>query len=172
MEIEINGTATAVHVDPAMPLLWVLRDILGLTGTKFGCGVGDCGACIVVVDGAALPSCVLPMSAMAGRRISTIEMLAAPRTDPGMRRVLEALRDAWIEEQVTQCGYCQPGMLMAALALLLDDPTPDDDAIAGRIGVLCRCGTYQRVGDAIHGAAHRLADTRDRAVDEAVKKQP
>lgn len=157
MEIEINGTPTAVHVDPAMPLLWVLRDSLGLTGTKFGCGVGACGVCTVVVDGMAMPSCLVPVSAMAGRRVATIEMLAAPRGDPRLRRVLGALREAWIEEQVVQCGYCQPGMLMAALALMLEQPVPDDDAIAARINVLCRCGTYQRVRDAIHGAARRLA---------------
>lgn len=157
MEIEINGSPAAVKVDPAMPLLWVLRDIIGLTGTKFGCGVGACGACTVVVDGEATRSCTVPVSAMAGRRVSTIELLGAPRADPRTRRVLEALREAWVEEQVVQCGYCQPGMLMSALGLLLEEPAPDDAMIAARMTVLCRCGTYQRVGDAIRGAARRLA---------------
>lgn len=157
MEIEINGSPAAAHVDPAMPLLWVLRDIVGLTGTKFGCGVGACGACTVVVDGVATRSCLVPVSAMAGRRVSTIEMLGSSRGDPRIRRVLEALRDAWIEEQVAQCGYCQPGMLMSALGLLLEEPAPADDMIAERMTVLCRCGTYQRVGDAIRVAARRLA---------------
>lgn len=157
MEIEINGSPVAVRVDPAMPLLWVLRDIVGLTGTKFGCGTGACGACTVIVDGHAMRSCVVPVSAMAGRKVSTIEMLASPQDDARMRRVMEALREAWIDEQVAQCGYCQSGMLMAALGLLLEDPDPDDDAISRRMTVLCRCGTYQRVRAAIHVAARRLA---------------
>ena len=157
MEIEINGSPVAVRVDPAMPLLWVLRDIVGLTGTKFGCGTGACGACTVIVDGHAMRSCVVPVSATAGRKVSTIEMLASPQDDARMRRVMEALREAWIDEQVAQCGYCQSGMLMAALGLLLEDPDPDDDAISRRMTVLCRCGTYQRVRAAIHVAARRLA---------------
>jgi isoquinoline 1-oxidoreductase alpha subunit len=162
MEIEINGSPVAVRVDPAMPLLWVLRDVVGLTGTKYGCGTGACGACTVVVDGRATRSCVLPVAAMDGRRVWTIELLAAPAGEPGPRRMLEALRDAWVEEQVAQCGYCQPGMLMAALGVLLEDPAPADDAIAARMTVLCRCGTYQRVRAAIHAAARRLAQTGSR----------
>jgi isoquinoline 1-oxidoreductase alpha subunit len=157
MEIEINGSPVSVRVDPAMPLLWVLRDALGLTGTKYGCGTGACGACTVIVDGRAMRSCVVPVSAMAGRRVATIEMLAAPEGDPRTRRVLESLREAWIEEQVAQCGYCQPGMIMCAAGLLLEDPAPDDDTISERMTVLCRCGTYQRVRAAIDVAARRLA---------------
>ena len=157
MEIEINGSPVAVRADPAMPLLWVLRDIVGLTGTKFGCGTGACGACTVIVDGLAMRSCVVPVSSMAGRSVSTIELLASSRGDARTRRVLEALREAWIDEQVAQCGYCQPGLLMAALGLLLEDPAPGDEAISRRMTVLCRCGTYQRVHAAILAAARRLA---------------
>lgn len=157
MEIEINGSPVSVRVDPAMPLLWVLRDALGLTGTKYGCGTGACGACTVIVDGRAMRSCVVPVSAMAGRRVATIEMLAAPEGDPRTRRVLESLREAWIEEQVAQCGYCQPGMIMAAAAFLKDTPNPTEDDIKAGITNLCRCGTYPRIKKAILRAA---ADAR------------
>lgn len=146
MEFVINGTPTPVSVDGGMPLLWVLRDVLNLTGTKFGCGVAACGACTVRVNGQPTRSCVTPASAVAGQRIQTIEGLAGPTG-------LHPLQQAWIAEQVPQCGYCQSGMLMAAAALLDAKPRPTDADIDAAITNLCRCGTYQRVRAAIHRAA-------------------
>jgi len=133
-------------VDPAMPLLWVLRDVLNLTGTKFGCGVAACGACTVLVDGAALRSCVTPLAAVAGKRVTTIEALGTT-TRP------HPLQTAWIAHQVPQCGYCQSGMLMAAAALLATHPVPTDADIEAAVTNLCRCGTYPRIRAAIHSAA-------------------
>ncbi len=150
MELQINGTATQVGVDPNMPLLWVLRDVLNLTGTKFGCGVAACGACTVRVDGQAVRSCVTPLATVAGKGIQTIEGLGAPDQ-------LHPLQAAWIAEQVPQCGYCQSGMLMAAAALLAKKPRPADAEIDEAITNLCRCGTYQRVRAAIHRAAAAMA---------------
>ena len=132
-----------------MPLLWVLRDELGHTGTKFGCGVAACGACTVHIDDAAVRSCVMPIAAVAGRRVRTIEA----KDDA----VLSALQAAWIAQQVPQCGYCQSGMLMAAAALLRAVPQPSDADIDGAVTNLCRCGTYQRVRAGIHAAAKALA---------------
>lgn len=146
MELVVNGTRTPVAVDGAMPLLWVLRDVLKLTGTKFGCGVAACGACTVRVNGQPVRSCVTPASAVAGQRIQTIEGLAGPTG-------LHPLQQAWVAEQVPQCGYCQSGMLMAAAALLDAKPHPTDADIDAAITNLCRCGTYQRVRAAIHRAA-------------------
>jgi isoquinoline 1-oxidoreductase subunit alpha len=146
VEFVINGTPTPVSVDGGMPLLWVLRDVLNLTGTKFGCGVAACGACTVRVNGQPTRSCVTPASAVAGQRIQTIEGLAGPAG-------LHPLQQAWIAEQVPQCGYCQSGMLMAAAALLDAKPRPTDADIDAAITNLCRCGTYQRVRAAIHRAA-------------------
>lgn len=146
MELVVNGTRTPVAVDGAMPLLWVLRDVLNLTGTKFGCGVAACGACTVRVNGQPVRSCVTPASAVAGQRIQTIEGLAGPTG-------LHPLQQAWVAEQVPQCGYCQSGMLMAAAALLDAKPHPTDADIDAAITNLCRCGTYQRVRAAIHRAA-------------------
>lgn len=146
MELVINGTRTPVAVDGAMPLLWVLRDVLKLTGTKFGCGVAACGACTVRLNGQAVRSCVIPVSAVADQRVQTIEGLAGPTG-------LHPLQQAWIAEQVPQCGYCQSGMLMAAAALLDAKPRPTDADIDAAITNLCRCGTYQRVRAAIHRAA-------------------
>lgn len=146
MELQINGKGVLVDVDPGMPLLWVLRDVLNLTGTKFGCGIAACGACTVRVDGQAVRSCVTPASTMAGKRIVTIEALGTPeRPHP--------LQTAWIAEQVPQCGYCQSGMLMAAAALLYRKPQPTDADIDAAMTNICRCGTYQRVRAAIHRAA-------------------
>ncbi|HJW11031.1 MAG TPA: (2Fe-2S)-binding protein [Albitalea sp.] len=149
MEISVNGQTRALPdaaVDPSMPLLWVLRDVLNLTGTKFGCGVAACGACTVQLDGQAVRSCVTPLSAVAGREVKTIEALGSTaRPHP--------LQAAWIAHQVPQCGYCQSGMLMAAAALLDKNPHPSDADIDAAITNLCRCGTYQRVRDAIHSAA-------------------
>jgi isoquinoline 1-oxidoreductase alpha subunit len=143
----------AVDVDPSMPLLWVLRDVLNLTGTKFGCGVAACGACTVRVDGAPVRSCVTPVSATASRGIQTIEGL-------GTVQKPHPLQQAWIAEQVPQCGYCQSGMLMAAASLLDKNPRPTDADIDAAITNICRCGTYQRVRAAIHRAAAELSQGR------------
>jgi isoquinoline 1-oxidoreductase alpha subunit len=146
VELNINGRPVQADAEPDMPLLWVLRDVLDMTGTKFGCGVAACGACTVRVDGQATRSCVTPVRAVAGKRIVTIEGLGtASRPHP--------LQAAWIAEQVPQCGYCQSGMLMAAAALLERKPKPTDAEIDEAITNLCRCGTYQRVKAAIRRAA-------------------
>ena len=150
MQLNINGENRSAKADPAMPLLWVLRDELNLTGTKFGCGIAACGACTVHVDGQAVRSCVLPVSAVVHQKIRTIESLGtADQPHP--------LQVAWIAEQVPQCGYCQSGMLMAAAALLAHNPRPSDADIDAAITNLCRCGTYQRVRAAIHRAAQSMA---------------
>jgi isoquinoline 1-oxidoreductase alpha subunit len=148
MQLTINGRAEALpaDLDPAMPLLWVLRDVLGLTGTKFGCGIGACGACTVHVEANAARSCVLPLSAVAGKAVRTIEGL-------GTRETPHALQRAWVEHQVPQCGYGPRGMLLAAAALLGARPRPSDAEIDAAMTNLCRCGTYPRVRAAIHGAA-------------------
>lgn len=142
---QLNGRSVSADVEDDMPLLWVLRDELGLMGTKFGCGVAACGACTVHLDGQAVRSCVMPMVAVDGHAVHTIER----DDDP----VLARLRSAWITHQVPQCGYCQSGMLMAASALLRQIPNPTDADIDGAMTNICRCGTYQRVRAAIHAAA-------------------
>ena len=152
MEVSINGQTQSLsdtEVDLRMPLLWVLRDVLSLTGTKFGCGVAACGACTVHVDGQALRSCVTPLSAVAGKSVRTIEAL-------GSKEQPHPLQKAWLAHQVPQCGYCQSGMLMAAAALLAKNPNPSDADIDAAITNLCRCGTYPRVRDAIKTAAREL----------------
>lgn len=146
MQLTINGRTVEADAEPAMPLLWVLRDVLGMTGTKYGCGVSACGACTVRVDDQPVRSCVTPVSAVAGRKILTIEGLGTPAAP-------HRLQAAWIAEQVPQCGYCQSGMLMAAAALLERKPRPSDADIDEAITNLCRCGTYQRVRAAIKRAA-------------------
>jgi isoquinoline 1-oxidoreductase alpha subunit len=146
VELKINGKTVQAEADPNMPLLWVLRDVLNLTGTKFGCGVAACGACTVRVDGQAVRSCVTPAASVAGKSIQTIEGLGSPQQP----HVLQA---AWIAEQVPQCGYCQSGMLMAAAALLERKPRPTDADIDEAMTNICRCGTYQRVRLAIKRAA-------------------
>jgi len=142
----LNGKAVSLDVEPEMPLLWVLRDELGLTGTKFGCGVAACGACTVHIDGEAVRSCSFQAGEADGREVTTIEALAR-----GER--LHAVQQAWIKHQVPQCGYCQSGMLMAAAALLAENPSPSDDEIDEAMTNVCRCGTYNRVRAAIHDAA-------------------
>jgi isoquinoline 1-oxidoreductase alpha subunit len=144
--LTINGHAQQVDVDPDTPLLWVLRDTLGLTGTKYGCGIAQCGACTVHIDGVATRSCSVPVSAVGARSITTIEGLAANGT-------LHKVQQAWIDNDVPQCGYCQSGMIMAVAALLKDNPTPADADIDSTITNICRCGTYQQVREAIHAAA-------------------
>jgi isoquinoline 1-oxidoreductase alpha subunit len=146
VDLNVNGARLQVQADPAMPLLWVLRDLLEMTGTKFGCGVAACGACTVRIDGQAVRSCVTPVGSVAGKAIQTIEGLAT-----GGR--VHPLQAAWIAEQVPQCGYCQSGMLMAAAALIEKKPKPTDADIDEAITNLCRCGTYQRVRAAIKRAA-------------------
>jgi isoquinoline 1-oxidoreductase alpha subunit len=149
MELDVNGqtrTLDPALADPQMPLLWALRDLLGLTGTKYGCGVAACGACTVHVDERPVRACVVPLGAVAGRKVRTIEGLGAPGA-------LHRLQRAWIEHQVPQCGYCQSGLLMAAAALLERSPEPADDEIDAALGNLCRCGTYPRVKAAIRAVA-------------------
>jgi len=142
----VNGKVRSVDVSPDTPLLWVLRDVLNLTGTKFGCGAALCGACTVHVDGEATRSCVTPVEMVEGKKITTIEGLSADRSHP--------LQQAWIAEQVPQCGYCQSGMLMTAAELLARKPQPTDEDIDAALGGhICRCGTYQRIRRAIHRAA-------------------
>ena len=150
MELQINGQRVQADADPATPLLWVLRDQLNLTGTKFGCGIAACGACTVHVDGQAVRSCVTPVSAVQGKDVRTIESLGSPEHP-------HVLQQAWIAEQVPQCGYCQSGMLMAASALLARTPHPTDADIDAAMSNICRCGTYQRVRAAIHRAANGTA---------------
>jgi isoquinoline 1-oxidoreductase subunit alpha len=145
-ELDVNGVRHTVHVDADVPLLWVVRDYLGLTGTKFGCGQSLCGACTVHVDGQPIRSCVVPIADAAGRKITTIEGLSPKRDHP--------LQRAWAECDVPQCGYCQSGQIMTAAALLRDNPRPSDDEIrAAMSGNLCRCGTYCRIRKAIKQAA-------------------
>ena len=144
--INVNGKAVEVDVDPDTPLLWVLRDVLGLTGTKFGCGMALCGACTVHLEGIATRSCQTPISAIGDRPVTTIEGLAKDRSHP--------VQQAWIELDVPQCGYCQSGQIMSASALLATKPNPSDaDIDAAMAGNICRCGTYQRIRAAIHRAA-------------------
>jgi isoquinoline 1-oxidoreductase alpha subunit len=144
-KFSVNGRAVTVDADVDTPLLWALRDHLGLTGTKFGCGIAACGACTVHVDGQNVRSCSLPLGAVAGKHVVTIEGLARDRAHP--------LQQAWIEQQVPQCGYCQSGMIMAAAALIKQKPHPTDEEIDAAMTNLCRCGTYSRVRSAIHRAA-------------------
>lgn len=146
MKLRINNNDYEVTSDPDTPLLWVLRDELKLTGTKFGCGKGFCGTCTVLIDGSALKSCVLPISILSGREIMTIEGLG----ENGLHKV----QQAWIELGVSQCGYCQPGQIMTAVGLLNEVPNPSDTVINGVMSdVVCRCGTYNKIREAIHLAA-------------------
>ncbi len=150
--LRVNGSEKKVSVSPETPLLWVLRDTLELTGTKFGCGAGLCGACTVHVDGNPIRSCSTPVSQVAGKSVTTIEGLAA--SDGLAAGQLHILQAAWIAEEVPQCGYCQTGQIMSAAALLAKTPHPTDEQITQAMnGNLCRCGTYERIRKAIHGAA-------------------
>jgi isoquinoline 1-oxidoreductase subunit alpha len=146
-ELIINGETHQVDVPADMPLLWVLRDILGLTGTKFGCGIAQCGACTVHLGGNAVRSCLLPASSVAGQQITTIEAIGATSTGAKVQK-------SWLDHEVVQCGYCQSGQIMAATALLNANPKPTDaDIDMALSGNICRCGTYVRIREAIHGAA-------------------
>ncbi|HUF77153.1 MAG TPA: (2Fe-2S)-binding protein [Longimicrobiales bacterium] len=146
IELTLNGTPTSLDVAPATPLLWAIREQAGLTGTKFGCGIGACGACTVHLDGMPVRSCSVPVSSAAGRSVTTIEGLAA-------EGVLHPVQQAWIDNQVPQCGYCQSGMIMAVAALLERSGTPTDEEIDAAVTNICRCGTYVRIRGAIHAAA-------------------
>lgn len=144
--LDVNGHAYTVVVPPTMPLLWVLRDVIGLTGTKYGCGISQCGACTVLLNGAAIRSCVTPVSEVGDGAVTTIEGLSSDGT--------HRLQQAWIAEDVPQCGYCQSGQIMAAAALLATHPAPSDaDIDTAMAGVICRCGTYDRIRKAIHHAS-------------------
>jgi isoquinoline 1-oxidoreductase subunit alpha len=148
--LTVNGSPRSVEVSPDTPLLWVLRDTLGLTGTKFGCGIGACGACTVLLDGEPVRSCSTAVSAAAGRSVTTLEGLAADAGHPVLK--------AWVADEVPQCGYCQPGQILAAAALLKRIPSPTDaDIDSAMAGNLCRCGTYNRIRRAIHHAAGEVA---------------
>lgn len=151
VSFQLNGHPQSVDVAPDTPLLWVLRDTLGMTGTKYGCGIAQCGACTVHLDGAAIRSCVTPIASIAGKHITTIEGLSPDRSHPVQR--------AWIAEQVPQCGYCQSGQIMSAVALLAQNPAPTDaDIDAAMSGNICRCGTYPRIRRAIREAARHAKE--------------
>jgi isoquinoline 1-oxidoreductase alpha subunit len=151
ISLEVNGNKYDFDVDPDTPLLWVLRETLGLTGTKYGCGMALCGACTVHVEGEAVRSCVTPVSSVNGKKITTIEGI-------GTTRIGQAVQKAWIVKDVPQCGYCQSGQIMEAVALLKKNPRPNDtDIDRAMSGIICRCGTYQRIRRAIHHAAKRMA---------------
>ena len=150
MKLNVNGRVHDVDVEPDMPLLWVLRDVLKMAGTKYGCGIAQCGACTVHLDGDATRSCVTPVGTVGTKKVVTIEGLGKP----GLHRV----QKAWIENEVPQCGYCQTGMIMSAAALLAKKPRPNDDDIEQAMTNLCRCGTYARVRKAIHSLAGNKAD--------------
>ena len=145
MQLNVNGRTHEVDVEPDMPLLWAVREVLGLTGTKFGCGIAQCGACTMHIDGEPVRSCSIPVSAAAGRRVVTIEGLSADSSHP--------VQKAWVALDVPQCGYCQSGQIMAAAALLRKNPKPTDKDIDEAMTNICRCGTYQRIRAAIHMAA-------------------
>ncbi len=147
--VSVNGQVHEVDVEPDTPLLWVLRDTIGLTGSKYGCGIGQCGACTVHLAGVPTRSCQIPIAAVGSRAVTTIEALAA-------NGKLHPVQQAWLEHDVPQCGYCQSGMIMAAVALLRDKPKPTDAEIDATITNICRCGTYQRIRAAIHAAARAM----------------
>ena len=152
MQLTVNGTQHDIEVEPDMPLLWVLRDVLHITGPKYGCGVAQCGACTVHVDGMAVRSCQLPIGDLEGGEVTTIEGLGQPDA-------LHAVQQAWVDHQVAQCGYCQAGQIMQAAALLKDNPAPSDQDIDEAMsGNLCRCGTYPRIRAAVHTAATLLQE--------------
>ena len=149
ISLKVNGSAYKLNIDPETPLLWVLREHLGLNGTKYSCGIAECGACAVHVDGEVVLSCTIPVREVEDSEITTIEAFKG--------KVANALRQAWIEEDVPQCGYCQPGQIMTAAALLFEKPNPTDADINEALsGVLCRCGTYQAIRRAIHRAAQEI----------------
>ena len=153
IRLTINGRSIEAGDSPNTPLLWVLRDTLGLTGTKFGCGIAHCGACTVMVEGNAVRSCVTPLERVAGKKVTTVEGLSSDNSHP--------VQKAWIDEQVAQCGYCQPGQMMSAAALLATNTNPTDEDIDNALsGNICRCGTYVRIRKAVHRAAEQMRGGR------------
>ena len=155
IRLTVNGREHGLEIDPDTPLLWVLRDHLGLMGTKYSCGIGECGACTVLLDGEAVTSCTLPLGQAAGKAVTTIEGLDSP--------VGRALKEAWVAEDVPQCGYCQPGQIITAAALLERAPQPDNDQIEQAMsGVLCRCGTYRAIGRAVRRAAKEVGHGQEK----------
>lgn len=155
-QFTLNGKPTQLDTEADMPLLWAIRDLLGMTGTKYGCGQGLCGACTVHIDGVAVRSCMMPMGAVEGKNITTIEGLGADKLHP--------VQQAWIDNNVPQCGYCQPGQIMSASALLAQNPSPTDSDIDNAMaGNLCRCGTYVRIRKAIHDAADIMQNKKTAA---------
>ena len=152
-QFTLNGKTIELDAEPDMPLLWAIRDLLGMTGTKYGCGQGLCGACTVHIDGTAMRSCITPVSAVAGKAVTTIEGLSSDGSHP--------VQQAWLQNNVPQCGYCQPGQIMSASALLASNPSPTDaDIDSAMSGNLCRCGTYVRIRQAIHTAAAKMASVK------------
>lgn len=160
IELSINGHSHRVDVEPEMPLLWVLRNELGLTGSKYGCGIGMCGACTVQVDGRAVRSCVMPVSAAQGAQVTTIEGLTENAA------ALNIVQQAWVEHQIPQCGYCQPGMIMAVTALLQQPGTPDPDSVQRSLTNICRCGTYPRISRAIADLVTNAAPLQQELQDQ------
>ena len=162
MQLTVNNKVHTIDVEPEMPLLWALREVLGMTGTKYGCGIAACGACTVHIDGAPVRSCAMPVSAVGNKRITTIEGLSADTS--------HAVQKAWATLDVPQCGYCQSGQIMAAVALLNKKPKPTDKDIDDAMSNICRCGTYQRIRAAIHLAAKEATNTRRAATDAAISE--
>ena len=160
MKLNVNSQVHEIDVEPEMPLLWTLRELLGMTGTKYGCGIAACGACTVHIDGLPVRSCAMPVSAVGSKRITTIEGLSADSS--------HAVQKAWAALDVPQCGYCQSGQIMAAVALLKKTPKPTDKDIDAAMSNICRCGTYQRVRAAIHLAAKEIGSTRRSAASADV----
>ena len=160
MKLNVNNQVHEIDVEPEMPLLWALREALGMTGTKYGCGIAACGACTVHIDGLPVRSCSMPVSAVGNKRITTIEGLSADTS--------HAVQKAWAALDVPQCGYCQSGQIMAAVALLKKTPKPTDQEIDAAMSNICRCGTYQRIRAAVHMAANDVAATRRAANDSTV----
>ncbi|GAB5453235.1 MAG: (2Fe-2S)-binding protein [Halioglobus sp.] len=161
VNLTINGKSVSLDVDPDTPLLWVIRETVGLTGTKFGCGVAQCGACTLHLNGAPIRSCVTPVSAAAGQNVTTIEGVRSAET-------LHPVQQAWIEHQVPQCGYCQSGQIMSAVALLQENPAPTDaDIDRAMAGNICRCGMYGRIRRAIHSVAQSAVQNWEPATEEA-----
>ncbi|MFN8355530.1 MAG: (2Fe-2S)-binding protein [Spirosomataceae bacterium] len=162
ISLVVNGKKHTLDVDPQMPLLWAIRDFVGLKGTKYGCGIAQCGACTVHLNGTPIRSCSVPVSAVANKKITTIEGV-------GTEESLHAVQQAWIEEQVPQCGYCQSGQIMSAVSLIASNPRPTDEDIDNAMsGNICRCGTYQRIRKAIH----RAAEIQSKGAKKEATKQP
>jgi len=165
VKLMVNGRQREVDVEPEMPLLWVLRDVLDVKGPKYGCGIGQCGACTVLMNHEPIRSCSLPVAGVAGRSIVTIEGLSRPGT-------MHPVQAAWIEHQVPQCGYCQGGQMLSAVALLQKNPRPSDSDIDAGMTNICRCGTYARIRDAVHAAANSAGQAAAKRGQQALERPP